>query len=150
MALVQAGSASLDEIAEVLNISTSQAAREIASLERLEDQSNKVMVTRMRQVQHDRLEMLQAKYWGAATRGDDKAAKVLLRAMEQQARLLGLNAPEQKQVQHNGNIDLGLEQLTSDQRQSLRAQIVSIADTTDEEEDVIDAEILQLPDVCES
>ncbi len=132
--LLTVHNATVDEIAATLEMSRDKVLRDIAACERLEDQAQRTMVARMRQVHHERLEMMQRDYWAEARAGNEKAAQVVLRAMGSQSKLLGLNAPEMTEVKLGGSVELGLEALKATERQTLRAHLLHIVESDQADE----------------
>ena len=57
-----------------------------------------------RQLELDRLDEVQSSFYETAVEGDHKAAEVVFKAMDRRAKLLGLDAPEQKKVETSFSI----------------------------------------------
>ena len=98
MRMLLAG-ATQDTIARTLNISKYTVKRDISR--RLADAAKNCPNTQMyREVQRQRFEQLLLHIWPRAAKGERDAVDRVLKIMDQQAKLLGLNSPQE--IQHIG------------------------------------------------
>lgn len=89
-------------IGDKLGINPAQAYRYVRSaLDEINARANEA-VEEMRALELQRLDRLQSGLWTSAAGGDPKAAAVVLKVFERRAKLLGLDAPEKRDITTDG------------------------------------------------
>lgn len=80
---------------------------------------------RLRRLELERLDAVHLALWQKAKRGDVLAIDRVIKIMERRAKLLGLDAPTQTQVEHSGGVsttDMTPKQMAERARELLRAE----------------------------
>jgi hypothetical protein len=67
--------------------------------QRLSDRFIRPNLEEYRDMELDRLDRLHATYWAKATKGETKAAEMVLKIIDKRAKLLGLDAPQKLDIQ---------------------------------------------------
>mgnify|MGYP003113166768 CR=1 FL=1 len=93
---------SISAISEMLSIPISSVQSSLSGAYKKLVQEHEAIEAR--QLELDRLDEVQASYYEPAVEGDHKAAEVVFKAMDRRAKLLGLDAPEQKKVETSFSI----------------------------------------------
>jgi hypothetical protein len=92
------GGASYRAIGRALGVSEAQAHRDVmgrlSQLAKLEEGA----ADDVRKLELERIDGIILGHYGRAQNGDDKAARVVLQAMERRAKLLGLDAPVKQEL----------------------------------------------------
>ena len=104
------GGLTLDEIAKRVGYANPGSVHK--ALERANARIIREDVDEIRNLEGERLDLLQAANWGNAMRGDVPAGALVLRVMERRAKLLGLDMPirvQQEVTVWNGDGDLDAE-----------------------------------------
>jgi len=97
-ALVRKSGRTYDEIARTVGFADrSGAAR---AVQRALDATVREGADALRQLEAERLDALTAALWSKAIDGDERAVDRVLAVMERRARLLGLNAPTKRSIDH--------------------------------------------------
>ncbi len=150
--------ASTEECAELLGVSEQEVRREVALIKRATARSADELVERHRRLQLERLEDLYAAVEPAATAtthtqgsGENlyeadgpspKQVRTALSILVRQAKLLGLDAPQRKAVEHSHKHRVDMSDISDDQldrvQSELRARIVELDETAPR------AEVLQI------
>jgi hypothetical protein len=97
----------LDEIA--IRVGYSSPASVHYALKRINERISREDVEEIRNLESERLDLLQAANWNNAMQGDVPAGALVLRVMERRAKLLGLDMPirvQQEVTVWNGDGDL--------------------------------------------
>ena len=97
----------LDEIA--IRVGYSSPASVHYALKRINERISREDVEEIRNLESERLDLLQAANWDNAMQGDVPAGALILRVMERRAKLLGLDMPirvQQEVTVWNGDGDL--------------------------------------------
>ena len=100
----------LDEIA--IRVGYSSPASVHYALKRINERISREDVEEIRNLESERLDLLQAANWDNAMQGDVPAGALVLRVMERRAKLLGLDMPirvQQEVTVWNGDGDLDAE-----------------------------------------
>ena len=100
----------LDEIA--IRVGYSSPASVHYALKRINERISREDVEEIRNLESERLDLLQAANWDNAMQGDVPAGALILRVMERRAKLLGLDMPirvQQEVTVWNGDGDLDAE-----------------------------------------
>ena len=104
------GGLTLDEIAKRVGYANPGSVHK--ALERANARIIREDVDEIRNLEGERLDLLQAANWGNAMRGDVPAGALVLRVMERRAKLLGLDMPirvQQEVTVWNGDANLDRE-----------------------------------------
>ena len=88
---------SVSAIADMLDTKSSTVKNTLSSAYKKLHQEHEALEARTLEL--ERLDEVQASYYEVALDGDPKAAEVVFKAMDRRAKLLGLDAPEQKKVE---------------------------------------------------
>lgn len=150
--------ASTEEMAELLGCTEQEVRRELALIKRDTARSAEELVERHRKLQVERLEDLYAAVEPAATAHshlvgsgehvydadgpNPKAVRTALSILVRQAKLLGLDAPVRKAVEHNHKHRVDMTDISDDQLDRLQGDLRARIDSFDS--DVPQAEVLQI------
>ncbi len=93
-------------IAKELNTSPATINRDFKALNAEWAERARAMIDEEKGVDLDRTDRLIAAMWTKARNGDERAAKMVLELMQHRAKLLGLNAPEKRELSTANDIPL--------------------------------------------
>lgn len=134
------------QVASALSLRASEVL-EVAAADFLPRNATSEDVERHRRVQHERLELLIDAALLAALQEDRsedraRAGGLLLKALERQSRLFGLDAPEKRAVEHTGNVEVDMRAFSDAELLELRAKLRARIETAEDEPKV--ADVIQL------
>ena len=93
---------SISSISDMLDISTAAVNSSLSGAYKKLHAEHEAIEARALEL--DRLDEVQLSFYETAIEGDHKSAEVVFKAMDRRAKLLGLDAPEQKKIDTNFTI----------------------------------------------
>lgn len=90
-----------DQIAKVTGLSRSRVRNLVLKEVRFLNKKLQEETSAAKRMELERLDAVQEALWAKVEKGDSRAAEVVLKVMDQRAKLLGLNEPEKSVVTHD-------------------------------------------------